>query len=182
MLNFTLQPLSPHDRPTFIRQLQHAFQAAFEHQPNAPQEFVISECEITESLDAEHAQAFGVWVAGKLSGGVVLSIRPNHFNALDLFYIDRAAHGQQLGFRVWQAVEQMFPETIVWETHTPYMEKRNIHFYVNKCGFQIVEFFHAKHPDPHQTDTAFDGSDEFFRFEKWMKPQHQFIFQATANA
>ena len=100
MLNFTLQPLSPHDRPTFIRQLQHAFQAAFEHQPNAPKEFVISEREITESLDAEHAQAFGVWVAGKLSGGVVLSIRPNHFNALDLFYIDRAAHGQQLGFRV----------------------------------------------------------------------------------
>ena len=143
---------------------------------------MISEREITESLDAEHAQAFGVWMAGKLSGGVVLSIRPNHFNALDLFYIDRAAHGQQLGFRVWQAVEQMFPETIVWETHTPYMEKRNIHFYVNKCGFQIVEFFHAKHPDPHQTDTAFDGSDEFFRFEKWMKPQHQFIFQAAANA
>ena len=31
MLNFTLRPLSPADRPTFIRQLQHAFQAALLH-------------------------------------------------------------------------------------------------------------------------------------------------------
>jgi hypothetical protein len=34
-------------------------------------------------------------------------------------------------------------------THTLYFEQRNIHFYVNKCGFSIVEFFHPGHPDPH---------------------------------
>ena len=33
------------------------------------------------------------------------------------------------------------PETEVWETCTPYFEKRNIHFYVNKCGFQIDQFW-----------------------------------------
>ena len=27
-------------------------------------------------------------------------------------------------------------------------EKRNIHFYVNVCGFHIVEFFNEKHPMP----------------------------------
>lgn len=180
-MDFTLHPLQAQHRAEFIHQLQRAFNAIFEDQPNAPAN-VISEREIAAALDAEDAQAFGVWVGGKLSGGVVVSIRANHCNALDLFYINREAHGQQLGFRVWQAIEAMFLETIVWETHTPYIEKRNIHFYVNKCGFQIVEFFHAKHPDPHQTDAAFDGSDEFFRFEKWMKSQHQFIFQAAANA
>ncbi len=55
------------------------------------------------------------------------------------------------------------------ETHTPYFEKRNIHFYVNVCGFRIVEFFGAHHPDPHgpgQSDLPGDG--EAFRFEKVM--------------
>ena len=40
-------------------------------------------------------------------------------------------------------------KTIAWETITPYFEKRNVHFYVNKCGFHIVEFFNEHHPDPH---------------------------------
>jgi hypothetical protein len=43
----------------------------------------------------------------------------------------------------------------VWETMTPYFEKRNIHFYVNKCGFHIVEFLRKE--------------DEMFRFEKMIK-------------
>ena len=32
---------------------------------------------------------------------------------------------------------------------TPYFEKRNIHFYVNKCGFKIVAFYNERNPDPH---------------------------------
>ena len=32
--------------------------------------------------------------------------------------------------------------------------KRNIHFYVNRCGFHIVEFFNEKHPDPHAPRAA----------------------------
>lgn len=45
-----------------------------------------------------------------------------------------------------------------------------IHFYVNRCGFHIVEFFSEKHPDPHAPEGGkgedFDG---IFRFEKVMK-------------
>jgi len=61
----------------------------------------------------------------------------------------------------------------VWETHTPYFEKRNIHFYVNKCGFKIVEFFNPYHPDTTRMQAV--GQDEafeyFFRFEKEMPQQ-----------
>ena len=35
--------------------------------------------------------------------------------------------------RVW--LNGLHPEVKVWETVTPYFEKRNIHFYVNRCGF-----------------------------------------------
>ena len=60
----------------------------------------------------------------------------------------------------------MYPQIKVWETVTPYFEKRNIHFYVNRCGFKIVEFYNEHHKDPHSTD---GGLDEMFRFEKIMK-------------
>lgn len=66
----------------------------------------------------------------------------------------------------------MYPETKIWETHTPYYDKRNIHFYVNKCGFHIVEFFNPSHKDPNVNDNKVGGLDKesgqyFFRFEKY---------------
>ena len=70
------------------------------------------------------------------------------------------------------AIEKMHPEVEIWETVTPYFEKRNIHFYVNKCGFQIVEFYHKYHPDPNknQYEDSNDGDNEdeheMFRFIK----------------
>lgn len=65
-----------------------------------------------------------------------------------------------------------YPDTKVWETCTPYFETRNIHFYVNKCGFHIVEFFNSHHPDPHDPETggeeAYEAGGGMFRFEKAM--------------
>jgi len=71
-------------------------------------------------------------------------------------------------------VEALHPETKVWATCTPYSEKRNIHFYINKCGFHAVEFFSAMHPEPNPPKedgkaSPDEGPDEMFRFEKIMK-------------
>ena len=63
----------------------------------------------------------------------------------------------------------MYPQVKVWETVTPYFEKRNIHFYVNRCGFHIVEFFNSHHPDPNDPDGDSLINDGMFRFEKVMK-------------
>ena len=68
----------------------------------------------------------------------------------------------------------MYPQVKEWETITPYFEKRNIHFYVNKCGFQIDEFwcehFAPTHsmPDDEEHDPN-EGPDEMFHFVKRMK-------------
>ena len=46
---------------------------------------------------------------------------------------------------------------------------RNIHFYVNKCGFHIVEFFNEHHPDtshPRGADEPMGEADYMFRFVK----------------
>ena len=55
----------------------------------------------------------------------------------------------------------------VWETCTPYFDRRNIHFYVNVCGFHIVEFFNERHPAPDEAeDFIGDGSEGMFEFRK----------------
>ena len=63
----------------------------------------------------------------------------------------------------------MYPETKVWETHTPLFEKRNIHFYVNKCGFKIVEYLSEKYNNHHEKEGGLPGGEDFFRLEKVMK-------------
>ena len=36
---------------------------------------------------------------------------------------------------------ELHPKIEVWETFTPYFDRRNIHFYINRLGFHAVEFF-----------------------------------------
>lgn len=76
-------------------------------------------------------------------------------------------------YAAWCAVEKLHPEVKVWKTVTPYFEKRNIHFYANRCGFHIVEFFNSHHPDPNDPDVSEQMNEQFpegmFRFEKVMK-------------
>jgi hypothetical protein len=95
-------------------------------------------------------------------------------NSLELFFISPEQHSRGLGLAAWQAIEKKYPDTKIWETVTPYFEERNINFYINKCGFQIVEFFNQYHQDPNflPTDQTTDKSselDSYFRFEKIMK-------------
>lgn len=107
---------------------------------------------------------------GKRIGGVVVQINEETArNEVDFFYTLSSAHGKGFGTKAWFAIEEAFPETKVWELYTPYFEKRNIHFYVNKCGFKIVEFNHKDYPGAHEEeeDPIFDKF-EFFRFEKDM--------------
>ena len=67
-------------------------------------------------------------------------------------------------------IEAHYPETEVRETHTPYFERRNIHFSLNKCHFRIVEFFSEFHREEHDLTEEFKdvNTSGFFRFEKIM--------------
>ena len=59
---------------------------------------------------------------------------------LELLFVAPGVHSKGIGYAAWQAIETLYPEVEIWQTCTPYFEKRNIHFYVNRCGFHIVEF------------------------------------------
>ena len=54
-----------------------------------------------------------------------------------------------------------------------YFEKRNIHFYVNSCGFHIVEFWNKYHHGPTVPDEESENwseDDEMFVFRKVIEP------------
>lgn len=169
----SLAPVAPGDRLRFTKDLQEAFMAGLLDQSlQAPDEGPIpSDDDVAQTLEAPGAVVLHILSEGQRVGGAVLVIDPmTHRNALAFFFVNPGVHGRGIGQRAWRLIEARFPETVIWETHTPYFEKRNIHFYVNKCGFRIVEFFHERHPDPH--DGPADGpsfEDGMFRFEKPMR-------------
>ena len=169
--SITLAPVEARDVPDFRRDLQESFAVAvveaFGPLEDGP---IPADRDIDESLAAPGAMALHIVCEGRKVGGAVVSIdTETHRNSLDFFFIRVGEHGRGLGLDAWEAIEKRFPETRVWQTHTPYFEKRNIHFYVNKCGFSIVEFFCDPHKDPHRPDPSdIPGGGEMFRFEKRM--------------
>lgn len=164
-----LIPTRDDERENFIRDIQAAFKKAAVEEYGDDGREVIPREDVQESFDAEGAQILNIVRAGQIVGGAVVVIRPNNHNELALFYVNVDCHGKGIGSAAWRAIEARYPQTEVWETATPYFEKRNLHFYINKCGFHAVEFFNPHHKEPDaKPDDDFPGGDYFFRFEKVM--------------
>ena len=169
MTDIKLVPLTPDDREQFITDNQEAFNyGALEEFGRRDDHFeedgeIISRKTIEQAIDS--GEAYRIMQGDKKVGGVVLKIDGNKGD-LDLLFVSPKAHSKGIGYAAWCAVEKLHPEVKIWETCTPYFETRNIHFYVNRCGFHIVEFYNAHHPDPSGHN---DAEDAFFRFEKVMK-------------
>ena len=176
-----LVPLTADDREQFILDNQWAFKYG------ALMEFgerddhidddgeIISRKTIERCMDSPDNETYRIVVDGKKVGGVILNIdQKTHCNELEILFVSPEEHTKGIGYGAWQAVEALHPETVVWTTCTPYFEKRNIHFYVNKCGFQIdqfwCEYFQPECETPEEEDRGTDeGPDEMFRFVKKMK-------------
>ena len=175
-LDIHLIPLQPDDREQFILDNQWAFkygaQLEFgmrdEHCEDG--EEVISRSTIERSIDGEKAETYRIVLDGQKVGGVVLQVdQESAKGELELLFVLPECHSKGIGQAAWKAVEAIHPEIRVWETITPYFEKRNIHFYVNRCGFHIVEFWNKHHHGPSVPEEDADNwreDDEMFVFRK----------------
>lgn len=175
MANIVLVPLSPADREQFILDNQEAFNHGaleeFELRDDhyEEDEQIISRETIEQSIDS--GETYRIIQDDNPVGGVIIKVDGDRGD-LEILFVSPKAHSKGIGYAAWCAVERMHPEVKVWETVTPYFEKRNIHFYVNRCGFHIVEFYNSHHPDPNDPDMAEEKNEQFpegmFRFEKRM--------------
>ena len=168
-----LFPLTHDDREQFIRDNQEAFKyGATEEFGMCDNHFeeegeIISRDTIEQSIDGENAEAYRIMLGKEKVGGVVIRVEEDK-GELELLFVSPKAHSKGIGYKAWCEVERLHPEVTVWETVTPYFEKRNIHFYVNRCGFHIVEFFNSHHLDPNDRDIMEDDGEGMFRFQKVM--------------
>ena len=168
-----LTALANDDKEQFILDNQEAFRYGateeFGMRDNHFEEDgeIISHATIENAI--ENGEAFRIVCNGEIAGGAVVRVDGDKGD-LELLFVSPRAHSKGIGYAAWCEIERMYPQVKVWETVTPYFEKRNIHFYVNRCGFQIVEFFNSHHPDPNDPD-AQDNlmNDGMFRFEKTIK-------------
>lgn len=175
--NVTLVPLTTDDREQFILDNQWAFKyGAIEEFGERDNHLdidgeIISRKTIEQCIDSPDSETYRIIVAGRKVGGVILKInKETNHNELEILFVSPEDHTKGIGYGAWLAIEALHPETVVWETCTPYFEKRNIHFYINKCGFHAVEFFGRFHADPNDPDMENDeGPDEMFRFIKVMR-------------
>ena len=173
MSEIKLEKLKDFDREQFILDNQKAFNYG------ALEEFgrrndhceedgqIISRETIEQSIDS--GEAYRLMQDGNPVGGVIISVDGERGD-LEILFVSPKVHSKGIGYAAWCEVEKLHPEVKVWETVTPYFEKRNIHFYVNRCGFHIVEFYNSHHLDPNDPDMSEKLDEQFsdgmFRFEK----------------
>ena len=184
-LNIIVSPLEQNDREQFIlgnkELLNSVPQRNLEWDHFEEDGEIISRKTIEDSIDSKNAKTYRIILDNKKIGVVVLKIdEKNKKGELELLFINLEIHSKGAGYSTWLMIEKMYPEIEIWETLTPYFEKRNIHFYINKFGFQIVDYYHKYHPlpkRPHDQDKK-DGEEEFemFRFQKIIKKWNKYIF------
>ncbi len=172
MINISLRIAEESELEKFKKDLQKAFKISAEKEfGHTLEQPIPSDSDIEESFNTAGAIVYHVMLNDIIAGGAIVLIdEVTQHNKLLLFFINTDSHDKGVGYKAWKAIEEKHPKTKVWETVTPYFEKRNIHFYVNKCGFKITEYYNKYHPDPNQThNNNTDENDDMFKFEKYMK-------------
>ena len=169
-MNIELLTITDNDLNEFKKYAQEAFQKGFEDKYGKTKERVLPEKDIDQSLSAKGSIAYKLVLDGGMVGGAIITIdEESQNNHLDLLFVKSGTQSRGLGKAIWFEIEKLHPETKTWETFTPYFESRNIHFYVNVCGFHIVEFFNEKNPMPNTPqDFIGDGGEGMFKFIKQM--------------
>ena len=176
--NIRLVSITPDDKEQFILDNQRAFkygvQEGMRDDRMEEGEEVISRKTIERCMNGVQAETYRIVCDRKVVGGLILQIDQQHAKGeLEILFVNPEAHSKGIGQAAWKAVEAMHPEIRVWETITPYFEKRNIHFYVNRLGFHIVEFWNK-----HQHGPAVPEDIE----ENWSEDNEMFVFRKVIES
>lgn len=169
MIYVELKPLEALDTEQFILDNQEAFNyGALEEFGKRDDHYEEDEQIITRNTieqSINEGKAYRIIFNGQAVGGVIVKVENDHGH-LEILFVSHRVHSKGIGYAAWLAIEKKYPEVKVWETITPYFETRNIHFYVNRCGFHIVEFYNSHHLNPKYPEEFDQFPDGMFRFEK----------------
>ena len=135
-----LVPTRLDERKLFIDNLQTAFRRA-----DGSNKFRNED--LPRFFKRTNATLWNILADKVLVGGAVLIINGvTQRNKLSLLFVNADYRNRGVGFAAWRVIEKLFTATKVWETSTPWLDKRNVHFYLNKCGFHAVSIYNPHHP------------------------------------
>lgn len=141
-MNFELIVLCEEHKYQFKIDMQVSFQQGAADEFGETEGEILPESHIDRSLSAEGSVAYEALIDGKSVGGAIVLIdSETQYNHLDFLYVKVGVQSKGVGKAVWQGIEALYPQIKIWKICTLYFEKRKIHFYVNCCGFHIVEYF-----------------------------------------
>ncbi len=176
-----LAPITPADLRQYKLDMQEAFRLGAieggypmdDSDPDQDGE-ILPEADIDRSLATPGAVAYKAVRDGQMVGGAIVVIDgEKHSGHLDFLYVKYGVQSCGIGKFMWFEIERLHPEITTWETCTPYFEKRNLHFYINVCGFHAVEYFNPYHKAPHDPHPTEDNAPDFdggmFGFRKELK-------------
>ena len=128
-----LVKLKESDREQFILDNQEAFNyGALEEFGRRDDHFeedgqIISRETIEQSINS--GEAYRIVCDGQNVGGVIIRTECEKGD-LEILFVSPRVHSKGIGYAAWCEVEKLHPEVKVWETVTPYFEKRNIHLVI----------------------------------------------------
>lgn len=163
-MNLKLEKLCAKDLIAFKKDMQDAFQKGYEDRFGKTTKVILPEEDIDHSINFPGAICYKAILNNEIVGGAIVVIdSETKNNDLHFLYVKSTLQAKGVGKAIWDEIERIHSDTKVWTTCTPYFEKRNIHFYVNKCHFKIIEYVIE---EDHLSNGREDG---MFTLEKIMK-------------
>lgn len=161
--------LRDEDINEFKKLMISAFQYGYESFCGKCKEQILPEKDIDDDLNKKDTFAYEMIDNNEIVGGAIVSINEetNH-NYLDFLFVKVGVQGKGIGKKIWDEIEKFYPNTTIWATCTPYFDKRNIHFYVNKLKFKIVEYSNKPEDNEEDQSEMFFDDGGMFEFEKEM--------------
>lgn len=161
--------LRDEDTVDFKKYMQESFQYGYESVYGKDKTLVLSDKDIDKSLNNVKCHSYEmVDDNNEIIGGVIVEINDDNINHLDFLFVRVGVQSKGIGQAIWKEIENIYSDTKIWKTCTPYFDKRNIHFYINKLKFKIVKYYNEKHPDPNMPEDIYVEDDGMFEFEKEM--------------
>ena len=163
-----LVELKNEDIQEFKNLMIEAFQYGYESYCGKDKEQVLPKKDIDDDLKKKNSFAYEMIDNNEIVGGAIVTINEKtNKNYLDFLFVKVGVQSKGIGKKIWDKIEKMYPNTKVWGTCTPYFDKRNIHFYVNKLKFKIVKYSYK--PESKEEREMFLDDGGMFEFEKIMK-------------
>ena len=161
--------LKKEDIKEFKKLMIDAFQYGYEVYFGKDKGQVLPEEDIDNDLKKENSFAYEVIDNDEIIGGAIVSInKKTNNNYLDFLFVKVGIQNKGIGQKIWSNIEKLYPYTKCWRTCTPYFDRRNINFYVNKLKFKIVKYSYMPENGDNHGEMFFDDGG-MFEFEKFIK-------------